>query len=251
MYIRITLTLALLVSCIPAFAASPNIHVGAVYDYLEPGKHILVKRISNGGDATAYVRVDVSEIVYDKQGQPREIPVDKTAFSGKNAGDADANHAHALAASPSRLIVPANGQLTTRLVAEGSRDIEHYYRIRFVPVVKPEDFALSEDEVKAYSESVKAGVSVITGYGTIVIARPNKIRYETQLDDKSETYTVRNQGNSIVLLDDFQDCRGSNDCTEHRKIHILPGHSQQFAKESGHTYRFFLVEGTARRPVRF
>ena len=80
-------------------AAAPSIHVGAMYEYAEPGKGALLKRVRNTGDATAFVRVQISEVRYAVDGSHHEVPV-----SGTDAG---------LVASPSRLIRARVGCLET------------------------------------------------------------------------------------------------------------------------------------------
>ncbi len=78
----------------------------------------LLKRVRNTGDATAFVRVQISEVRYAADGTHQEIPVD-TSGTAAAAG---------LIASPSRLIVPAQGQQATRLLVQGDRSVERYPR---------------------------------------------------------------------------------------------------------------------------
>lgn len=66
-----SLCLALLL--VPLVAkAGPELNVGGLYDYLDDGKSTLLKRIYNGGDATAFVKVSVAELVYGADGVPCE-----------------------------------------------------------------------------------------------------------------------------------------------------------------------------------
>lgn len=66
--------------CLPLLAqAGPQINVGVVYDYLDGEKSTYLKRVFNGGDATAFVKVNVLEIVYDADGKPQEVPVKNQA----------------------------------------------------------------------------------------------------------------------------------------------------------------------------
>ncbi len=113
------------VFCLTA-QAGPQINVGTVYDYLEADKSTYLKRVFNSGDATAFVKINVLEIVYDDAGTPKEIAVENAADGASRNG---------LMASPARLIVPAQGMQGTRLLYMGERDRERYFRVRFVPVV--------------------------------------------------------------------------------------------------------------------
>ena len=45
-----------------------------MYDYLDGDKNTYLKRVFNGGDSTAFVKVNILEIVYDADGTP-EIPL--------------------------------------------------------------------------------------------------------------------------------------------------------------------------------
>lgn len=78
--------------------AGPSINIGTVYDYLDGDKSTFLKRVFNGGDSTAFVKVNILEIVYDADGSHREIPVKPQSDGAGRDG---------LMASPARLIVPA------------------------------------------------------------------------------------------------------------------------------------------------
>jgi hypothetical protein len=220
--------------------AGPAINVGVVYDYLDADKSTYLKRVFNGGDATAFIKVNILEIVYGADGTSREIPL---------TAQADMAARNGLMASPARLIVPANGMQGTRLVYMGERDRERYFRVRFVPVVpeKEDEFAVSSDEREAYKKGLSAGVNVLAGYGTIFFVRPEQTRFDSMIDDGPGQYRIRNQGNSVVVIDEFRDCSAKNesDCQPTTKHHILPGRTFQFDKQSGREYRFTMIEGKA------
>ena len=72
MNIHRLLALACLVTPLAAIGA-PELNVGALYDYLDSGKSTLLKRVRNGGDTTAFVKVSVAELVYDTDGNARAV----------------------------------------------------------------------------------------------------------------------------------------------------------------------------------
>lgn len=76
--------------------ASAEISIGTLYDYMSGQQSTYLKRVRNQGDATAFVKVAIHEITYDSEGLSQESP---ELTEGNRA----------LVASPSRLIVPANG----------------------------------------------------------------------------------------------------------------------------------------------
>lgn len=231
--------------CLPLLAqAGPQINVGVVYDYLDGEKSTYLKRVFNGGDATAFVKVNILEIVYDADGKPQEVPV-------KNQADVVARDG--LMASPARLIVPANGMQGTRLLYMGEREQERYFRVRFIPVVPEQEdqFAVSSEDREEYKKELSAGVNILAGYGTIFFVRPKHTRFDTQVDDSKTHYTLRNKGNSVVIVDQFKDCSSKNEqeCNPVTKHHILAGREFTFDKQAGREYRFKLVEGEKKKTI--
>ncbi|ROM57792.1 pilus assembly protein [Pseudomonas poae] len=224
--------------------AGPQINVGVVYDYLDAEKSTYMKRVFNGGTSTAFVKVNILEMLYDKDGSYREVPLQDQVGSSARDG---------LMASPARLIVPANGTQGTRLLFMGNRDKERYFRVRFVPVVpqSEDEFALTDEERADYKDSLAAGVRVLAGYGTVFFVRPKNTRFDTQVDNTANRYALRNNGNSVVVVDEFKDCLVDNprDCRPTVKHHIMAGRSFSFDKQPGREYRFSLIEGAAKKSI--
>jgi len=227
----------------PVQAAAPSIHVGAMYEYAGPGEGALLKRLRNTGDATAFVRVQISEVRYAADGSHREVPVDTSV--GAQAG---------LIASPSRMIVPAQGQQATRLLVQGDRSIERYYRVRFVPVLpqSEDEFALTDAQRDDYRRELQAGVNVLTGYGVFVIVHPDQAHYDVQTTTQDDHVRLRNAGNTTVVLDDVRQCSASDStagCSPARRIHLLPERSERFPRGADQVHRFQIVEGDRRKDV--
>jgi len=227
-----------------AVLAGPQINVGVVFDYLDGDKSTYLKRLFNSGDSTAFVRVNILEILYNEDGTSREVPL--TNQAGAVARDG-------LMASPARLIVPANGMQGTRLLYIGERDKERYFRVRFVPVVpeKEDEFAVSVEEREQYRKGLSAGINVLAGYGTIFFVRPSNTRFDSVITDAPGKYAIRNDGNSVVIIDEFKDCasKSESDCQPTTKHHILAGRTFQFDKQAGREYRFTLIEGTVSKKL--
>lgn len=225
--------------------AGPQINVGVVYDYLDGDKSTYMKRVFNGGTSTAFVKVEIMEILYAADGSYQEVPLQDQV---------DAMTKNGLMASPARLIVPANGVQGTRLLFMGDRDKERYFRVRFVPVVPEaeDEFAVSAEEREDYKkERIAAGVKVLAGFGTVFFVRPRDTRFETVIDDSAGRYQVRNNGNSVVVIDEFKDCSAQkeNDCRPTTKHHVMAGRAFAFDKEPGREYRFDLIEGPGKKAV--
>lgn len=225
--------------------AGPQINVGTVYDYLDGDKSTYLKRVFNSGDSTAFVKVNVFEIVYDAEGKPQEIPIE-TATDGASR--------NGLMASPARLIVPAQGMQGSRLLYMGERERERYFRVRFVPVVpeKEDQFVVGDEEREDYAKSLSAGVNLMTGFGTILFVRPKNSRYETAVTETDSRYELRNNGNTVVIVDEFKSCSltEETDCGATTKHHVLAGRTFGFDKEKGREYRFFLIEGDSKKVLK-
>ncbi|KAA0960445.1 molecular chaperone [Pseudomonas sp. ANT_H12B] len=222
-----------------AVLAGPQINVGVVYDYLDGEKSSYLKRVFNGGDSTAFVKINILEIIYDADGTAREVSLASTADGASRDG---------LIASPARLIVPANGMQGSRLLFLGEREKERYFRVRYVPVVpeKEDEFAVSAQERDAYKKSLSAGVNVLAGYGTVFFVRPKETRFASVIENEASHYRIRNNGNSVVVIDEFKDCSLSNEqeCQPTTKHHILSGRTFHFEKQVGRHYRFTMTEGS-------
>ena len=89
-----------------------------------------------------------------------------------------------------------------------ARAKERYFRLRFVPVVpeKEDEFAISQEDSDEYKKTLSAGVNVMAGYGTIFIVRPKNPRFDTKIEDTPQQYSLRNNGNTVVVVEEFKDC---------------------------------------------
>ena len=235
-------TLCLTLLLVPVLVqAAPELNVGGLYDYLEAGKSTLLKRVRNGGDATAFVKVSVVELVYDNDGAPREVELEGLALEQRG-----------LVVSPARLIVPARGMQAVRLLYRGGRDRERYFRLRFIPVLPElgDGFAVSQADAEEYRDSLKAGVNLLAGYGTLLFVRPDQPRYQTPVHRKAGALTVTNEGNATVVLDHFRQCQARDQaCEPATKHHLLPGRTRQFDGQAAKVHQFELHEGAEHRQM--
>lgn len=226
--------------------AAPAIHVGAMYDFIEPERNTLIKQIRNSGSSTGYVRINVAEIEFDHDGNAQEKVIDREQLlSGKGSG---------LVASPDRMIVPASGMQINRMLTVGSREAERYYRVRYVPVVPDGTmgFGLDEDDLTSYKKEVTAGVTIMTGYGTIVTVKPKKSVYDTHINETDKYVVFTNHGNSTIIFDVYAECSEKlTNCHTYRVHHIRPGTSMTLNKMKGKSFQFTLVEGRKKTKMAF
>ena len=245
---RIYSYLFLMMGCLGGANASPAINPGPMFGFLDDGKSAVLKRIYNSGTSTAFVKVVVQEITYDANGQPVEQPP-------KALSAAPLAQQNTLLASPARMIIPANGMQSTRLLFMGSRAQERYYRVRFIPVLpsSADSFDQSADDQQAYKNTLAAQVTLLTGFGTLLFVRPDKVVFDTRLKDEKDTYSVHNAGNSVIALDFVKTCHVeiATQCSAIAQHYVLPGRTYTFTKEPDKVHSFVLQEGRAERTISF
>jgi hypothetical protein len=82
--------------------------------------------------------------------------------------------------------------------------------------------------------------------------RPKDVRFATVVNETESRYELRNDGNTVVIVDEFKSCSLSKetDCGATTKHHVLAGKTFAFDKDKGREYRFFLIEGSARKTIK-
>ncbi|BEM85528.1 hypothetical protein SME41J_48520 (plasmid) [Serratia marcescens] len=208
-----------------------------MYDLLMPHEDNLVKKVYNSGDSTAFVRVDILEIRLDGQGDEEELVPQKM--------DGDTLNKNRLIATPQRMIIPPSEFQSVRLLWPGTREKERYYRVRFTPVMpdKKNDFGLTEKEITQYKSSIKAGVNILTGYGSILYVMPEKPEFNTAVNDAPASVKVVNSGNATIVIDDIRHCADKKSkCSSSTRSFVIPGRSFVIKKEPGKSVLFRLHE---------
>lgn len=223
--------------------AAPRINIGSLNDFLEPSKTTQVKRIYNAGTSTAFVKVSAWELVRGADGQYREVALD-----GQDSAS------RALVVSPARLIIPASGMQSVRLLYRGERDRERYFRLRFNPVLPEasDGFQISDASANEYKESLSVGVQILAGFGSLLYVRPNNSQFNVDVKESAGLITVNNTGNSTVVLDRFRVCQGlSVNCQPPVVHHLLPGDTREFVKAADLSVSFDLIKGADSTQHRF
>lgn len=232
----------MLLVAVPSFAG-PMINVGELNEYIQPTQNNLAKRINNSGDATAFVRVSVDEMIFTTEGYTENKLNADALIKGSGTG---------LISSPARLIIPAKGMQTNRLVFTGNRDKEHYYRVRYIPVV-PEDiqeFGITKEEAKKYQDDIRAGVTVLTGFGTIVTVLPVSSRFDTRIEETGSTLNIKNNGNASIVVHSLKECTDDKkECSNLTNQQLRPGMSLTKPITAGKNWSYTLYEGTQKREM--
>lgn len=220
--------------------AAPSIFVGNVYDFLSSDKISFSKSITNNGDSTAFVKIAVKEVVFGKDGniiEGEEI----------NVNEIDER----LVVSPNRLIVPAKGSRSSRVMFTGKRDIERYFRVTYVPVLPTqEDGFGTQDEIDKL-DGLKVGFNMLIGYGTLVYVAPENTTYDTKFNLNENGLEVINNGNASIKFNFLVSCDKENKCSEPATAILRPGKSLFYDKKLTSSINFTLIEGLNEQTKRF
>ena len=114
-------------------------------------------------------------------------------------------------------------------------------------------FDQSADDQQAYKNTLAAQVTLLTGFGTLLFVRPDKVVFDTRLKDEKTTYSVHNAGNSVIALDFVKTCHVeiTTQCSAIAQHYVLPGRTYTFTKEPDKVHSFVLQEGRAERTISF
>lgn len=228
--------------------ALPEIGIGSMYDIMSPESQSINKRIYNTGTSTAFIRVDMLEVNIHKGGKVVESPVKEVSGNSLQK--------ERLIVTPLRMIIPPSGFQSARFMWPGDRNVEKYYRVRFIPVLPQKDdgFGLSGKEADDYrKKALTAGLNVMAGYGTLVIVQPSKPIFNTQVESSlPEVIRVTNKGNATIVLGDIRSCTSvGTECSSATRLFLLPGKIKTVEKSKGRTTYFTLIEGENRKKLRF
>lgn len=148
--------------------------------------------VSNGADQTAYVTVEVAEVV----------------DPAKDAGHTEPTKD--LLASPKAFSVEANGQRTVRLLLKAKPgEKERVFRVSFIP----QDRGFGEE----YRRSVAGRntvIRVLTGMGILVFADPKEPKVNLSWEREGGRIKIFNSGTSHVYLGNGKSCTPENVCTD-------------------------------------
>ncbi len=119
-----------------------------------------------------------------------------------------------LLVTPDKTILPAGSRKVLRFVLLKPLDAqEHIYRVAVKPVIKD------------VANNAALGLKVLIGYEVLVILRPAVITPNYHVERHGRMLTVRNDGNSNVLLQNGQQCKAQK-CPLPPVIRVYPGQSR-------------------------
>jgi len=184
---------------LPAHAA---MELSNVILHFEPGESTREDvEISNPGSDPLYVQI-VPTVV----SEPGTEVEERTPIA--NPRDAG------LLVTPNKLIIPPGATKSVRFVKLGPSPYERVYRIAAKPV-------------SAGVEAEQSGLKVLIGYEILAIVYPINKKPDIQVERDGHTLTVRNEGNTNVLLREGYQCEQPDqpveECTPLPGKRMYPG----------------------------
>lgn len=235
------------ISITTSIYASPSIGIGSMYDVFTPETQSLTKRVYNTGTSTAFVRVEILEIDANPKVNQRE--------STQQEIKAGALTQERLIVSPLRLIIPPSGFQSVRILWPGDREKERYFRVRFTPVLPEvnDGFGVDKDEISQYKKNaLDAGVSVLTGYGSVVVMQPKNPLFNTVIDEANKQVSIKNNGNATIILDNIRYCENAKShCENKSREIILPGRTFILQKKQNNEINLTLIEGDKSKTLEY
>jgi P pilus assembly chaperone PapD len=218
----------LFITALASTTANAQVSVDRIIFRFEFGKspvqNVLVR---NNGKEAVHITA-ISEIV-ERAGFPDEKRVP----------------AENLILSPKRFSIQPNGERVVRLLIKNpaaSKDMEHVYRVRFMPQAQGFD-----EELAVEREGRKAMVKVLFSVGILVFDEPADLSPELRWTREGNKVIFTNSGNANVYLDSGKACpekEESDSCVEIPSKRVYPentfevtlpsaGHYLSYRKTSG------------------
>jgi P pilus assembly chaperone PapD len=188
-----------LIVCFTAFTsqlALAAMELNNVIFHFEPGQPSRQDvEVFNGDDQPMYVEIQPQVVLSPGEAGEGRAPITDPRQAG-------------LLVTPNKLIVPPGATKIVRLVNLENTDHERVYRIAAKPVV-------------GGVEAKQSGLKVMIGYEVLAIVYPNDPQPHLEVERKGRVLTVRNTGNTNVLLREGFQCENPDQPKE--QCAPLPG----------------------------
>jgi P pilus assembly chaperone PapD len=142
-------------------------------------------RVTNNGDEIAYVKITPKLITNPGTAQEKLLTIDDPSKLG-------------LLVSPHIMRIAPHKFKLIRLVFTQKADLtDRMYRVDVQPTA---------GDLLLPNKGSELGIKILVGYGVVIIQRPEKINVKIDATRTQNTLTIKNAGNTNVLLTDGQQC---------------------------------------------
>ena len=189
-----------------ACSAHATMELSNVILHFEPGEpNRQDVEVSNPGEEPLYVQIEPKIVLSPGSDHEDRAPIDDPRDAG-------------LLVTPNKLIVPPGATRVVRFVKLGSSPTERVYRVSARPIA---------NEIEATQTSLK----ILIGYEVLAIVYPNNPKPRLEVNRNGKLLTVRNAGNTNVLVREGYQCREPDqpheDCIPLAGKRIYPGNTWQ------------------------
>ena len=185
-----------------SLSAYATMELSNVIFHFEPGEDARQDfEIFNPADEPLYVQIEPTQVL-----SPGETAEDRAPITDpRQAG---------LLVTPNKLIIPPGESKLVRMVKLANSPTEKVYRIGAKPIVSG-------------LEAEQSGVKILIGYEVLAIVYPNNVKPELVVEREGRQMTVRNEGNTNVLMREGFQCvtpdTPKEDCTPVAGRRMYPG----------------------------
>jgi P pilus assembly chaperone PapD len=228
---KITLTFhsLIIVSAILLSAVSQALEVAETNLFIPQNKSFANSEVFNKGEQTAYVSMELSEIINPRAKDEHEQKIDLEKPDSP------------IIVTPSQMIIPAGGKAPYKVfVNEKFRDKDRYY----VSLVK-EVFGSPIQKEKQKEKQVKSNINMSMSWGVLVVVPKLNPNYATKIESDNNNITFTNKGDSLVLIEDLYICKSDGNCGNAVNYRLFPGETKAFCDDcsEGDEVNFKLIEG--------
>lgn len=180
----------------------------AIVDFSPNSRNVQDVMVTNRGDKTEYVNVELVRVVKpgDSPEQAETVAVDDTR----------------LIIAPRKMVLPPGGRRSVRII---NRHTTHSSDVVYRATVKP----ATADPLTANS---KLGVKVVVAYGILIFVRPRNLNVSLDAKRKGNQVTFYNRGNTNIDMREGEQCGTRNRaqvCEELKGERLYPGKSHVLA----------------------
>jgi len=206
-------------ACVTVLAALPSLAMAqlnvdkSVLELTNQSQRSTV-RLSNSGKDTLYINLKLLEVTNPEADSPTKTPLVDPTKDG-------------ILVHPRQIILEPGQARSARVVLnQPVTDQDRVFRLKLEPLAGD---ALQNDDAER-----TAGVRMLLGYQLLVLARPDTLAPDIELQRQADSIVFLNHGNTSVLLRQLEVCatNGSN-CSPLQPNRLYPNEVRAFAMPEG------------------
>lgn len=168
--------------------------------------------ITNKGSYKLYLDLVIAEIINPEHPSPTRVEL------------TDPRSAPILVNPRQVLLAPGQRKRVRIILREPAAEIDSIYRLKVKPYTGKVRLNSEDDDLKA------SGLKILVGYDLLVIARPETLVPDVQVNRTNDSIEFKNSGNTNVMLSKITQCHSSgNQCSEIKPNRLYVGETYTVA----------------------